>query len=127
MWKKVTVDSYECVESCELVSTATKKYLSNIDNVCYLECQNYLGRPFKDKNNKKCQKCNNPSNPSNNPNEEVGYYTYGHDICYDSYDEIPSSKSEIYYHNYGYNFCSTTHCNLAQNYKYSSRINPKVC
>ena len=125
--KKVTVDTYECVESCEIASTTTKKYLSNVDNVCYLECPNYLGRPFKDKNNKKCQKCNNPSNPSNNPNEEVGYYTYGHDICYDSCDEIPSSKGEIYYHNYGHNFCSTTPCNQAQNYKYSSSINPKVC
>ena len=125
--KKVTVDTYECVESCELASTATKKYLSNIDNVCYLECPNYLGRPFKDKKNKKCQTCNNPYKPSNNQNEEVGYYTYGNDICYDSCDEIPSSEGEIYYHNYGHNFCSNTPCNRAQNYKYSSSINPKVC
>ena len=125
--KKVTIDTYECVESCELASTETKKYLSNADNVCYLNCPIYLGRLFKDKNNKKCQTCNNPSDPSNNPNDEVGFYTYGNHICYDSCDDIPSSKGDIYYHNYGHNFCTTTPCNKSQTYKYSSSINPKVC
>jgi len=125
--KKVTVDTYECVESCELASTDTKKYLSNVDNVCYLECPNYLGRLFKDKNSKKCQTCKNPSDPSNNPNEEVGYYIHGNDICYDSCDEIPSSKGEIYYHNYDNNICTTTPCNQREIYKYSSSTNPKVC
>ena len=125
--KKVTIDTFECVESCELASTETKKYLSNADNICYLECPNYLGRRFKDKNNKKCQTCNNPSDSSNIPNEEVGYYTHENDICYDSCDEIPSSKGEIYYHNYGNNFCTNIPCSKGQTYKYSSSINPKVC
>ena len=125
--KKVTIDTYECVESCELANTDTKKYLSNVDNVCYLECPNYLGRLFKDKNSKKCQTCKNPTDPSNKQNEEVGYYTHGNDICYDSCDEIPSSKGEIYYHNYDNNFCATTPCKQRKIYKYSSSTNPKVC
>jgi hypothetical protein len=125
--KKVTIDTYECVESCELANTETKKYLSNVDNVCYLECPNYLGRRFKDKNSKKCQTCKNPSGPSNKPNEEMGYYTHGNNICYDSCDEIPSSAGEIYYHNYDNNFCTTTPCTQRQTYKYSSSTNPKVC
>jgi hypothetical protein len=125
--KKVTVDTYECVESCELADTETKKYLSNVDNFCYLECPNYLGRPFKDKNNKKCQTCKSPLDSSRNQNEEVGYYTKEHDICYDSCDEIPSSEGVIYYHDYDNNFCTTTPCSQRHTYKYSSSTNPKVC
>jgi len=59
--KKVTIDTYECIESWELAKTDIKKYLSNVDHICYLECPNYLDRLFKDKNSKKCQTVKNPT------------------------------------------------------------------
>ena len=123
----VTIDKFECVDSCEREYESGKLYLLDEDNICYKDCPNNLGRGFKNTEKKKCQSCNIPANPSTVVNEKEGYYTNGEEkICYSSCDDI-SQSGTIYYHNYNDNFCSTVKCKDRETYKYSSSTNEKIC